>query len=263
MIGVTLSIVGCINQDQLSTPQQKNTTQQRVINNSANIHLKYGNPSNANLKDTNNYLLEKPQYALSYNCQTGTANWVSWQLNDSWLGDVERSDDFRPDPDLPNGCYAVRPSDYRGSGYDRGHLAPSGDRTSTESNNSATFFMSNMIPQSPSNNREVWRELEEYSRKLINQGKELYIVAGGEGTENAIANGQVTVPKYTWKVILVSDNNNLETIAVRIPNNNKVARTDWTDYIVSVDDIEQKTGYDFFSVLDKNIQGKIEQKVYK
>ncbi len=120
-----------------------------------------------------------------------------------------------------------------------------------------------MIPQSPSNNREVWRELEEYSRELVSQGKELYIVAGGEGKEGAIADGQVIVPKYTWKVILVSDNDNLETIAVRMPNNDTVARTDWTNYIVSVDEIEKKTGYDFFDALDKDIQRKIETKAYK
>ena len=105
---------------------KKTTTTPKAISKS-NIHLKYGNPSNANSKDTNNYLLEKPQYALSYNCKTGIPNWVSWQLDSGWLGSVDRSDDFRPDADLPNGCYAVRPTDYRGSGYDRGHLAPSGD----------------------------------------------------------------------------------------------------------------------------------------
>ncbi len=124
--------------------------------------------------------------------------------------------------------------------------------------------MSNMLPQSPSNNREIWRELEEYSRDLVEQGKELYIVAGGEGKSKAIASGQVTVPKYTWKVILVLDNGNVEnTIAVRIPNNDTVARTDWKDYIVSVDEIEKKTGLDFFSSVPKSIQTKIEAKAYK
>ena len=207
-------------------------------------------------------MLERPQYALSYNCQTGTANWVSWQLDRSWLGSVDRSDDFRPDSDLPNGCYAVRPNDYRGTGYDRGHLTPSGDRTSNQIDNSATFVMSNMIPQAPANNREVWRELEEYSRELISQGKELYIVAGGEGKDKAIADDKVIVPKYTWKVILVLDNGNVEnTIAVRIPNNDTVARTDWTDYIVSVDEIERKTGNNFFSAVPKSIQNKIESQV--
>ncbi len=96
------------------------------------LHLTYGIPSNASNDNTDDYLLVKPEFALSYNCSRGTANWVSWQLNNSWLGNVERSDDFRPDSTLPSGCYQVRPNDYRGSGYDRGHLTPSGDRTLTK-----------------------------------------------------------------------------------------------------------------------------------
>ncbi len=246
-------------------PRGKKTTTTPKAKANANIHLKYGNPSNANSKDINNYLLEKPQYALSYNCQTGTANWVSWQLNHSWLGSVERSDDFRPDPDLPNDCYAVHPNDYRRSGYDRGHLTPSGDRTSNQIDNSATFLMTNIIPQSPANNREVWRELEEYSRDLVSQGKELYIVAGGEGKEKAITDGQIIVPKYTWKVILVLDksDNAENTIAVLIPNNEQVAGTDWQDYLVSVDKIEAMTRYDFFSEISVNVQNKIESQIYE
>lgn len=234
-----------------------------------NIHLKYGNPSRANSK-LSNYLIEKPEYALSYNCQAGIANWVSWQLDRDWLGAIERSDDFRPDPDIPTDCYAVRPNDYRGSGYDRGHLVPSGDRTKSRRDNSSTFVMSNMIPQSPSNNREVWRELEEYSRKLAFQGKELYLVAGGSGVTKKIASSKVVVPVYTWKVILILDRpnvdlteNNLETIAVWIPNSERVRHTDWQDYIVSVDEVEQKTGYNFFARLPKTIQQEVESIAYE
>lgn len=232
---------------------------------STNIHLKFGNPSKASSKNSHNYLLEKPSYALAYNCQTGIPNWVSWQLNKSWLGRVDRSDNFRLDSNLPENCYAVRPNDYRGSGYDRGHMAPSGDRTRRIKDNSATFVMTNMIPQSPANNREIWRELEEHSRKLVKEGKELYIVAGGEGTAKTIANGKVNVPKYTWKVILVLDKpgaevtENTTTIAVRVPNSQEVARTDWEDYKVSVDEIEKRTGYNFFSLIPRQIQKQIEK----
>ena len=74
---------------------------------SPNVNLKYGNPSRAN-SDRSNYLIKRPEYALSYNCQAGIANWVSWELDRSWLGTVERSDDFRPDTELPTDCYAVR-----------------------------------------------------------------------------------------------------------------------------------------------------------
>ena len=233
-----------------------------------NVHLKYGNPSGAN-NNQNNYLIAKPEYALSYNCQAGIANWVSWQLDRSWLGRTERSDDFRPNLELPEDCYAVRPNDYRGSGYDRGHLVPSGDRTRSKSDNSSTFLMTNIIPQSPANNREVWRELEEYSRNLAFQGKELYLVAGGEGIARKIAKSQVVVPQYTWKVMLILDPpslkitaDNAATIAVWMPNSEAVRNSDWRDYIVSVDEVEKRTGYNFFADLPRNVQRQIEKISY-
>ncbi|MEL6928692.1 MAG: DNA/RNA non-specific endonuclease, partial [Cyanobacteria bacterium J06600_6] len=208
------------------------------------VHLKYGNPSGAD-DNQNNYLIVKPEYALSYNCRAGIPNWVSWQLDRSWLGRTERSDNFRPNSELPPDCYAVRPSDYRGSGYDRGHLVPSGDRTHSRIGNESTFLMTNIIPQSPSNNREVWRELEEYSRDLVYEGKELFIIAGGKGIAKKIADSQVVVPKFTWKVILILDESteptpeNTRAIAVWMPNSDEVRNTDWEDYIVSVDLVYQ------------------------
>jgi endonuclease G len=211
----------------------------------------------------------KAQYVLSYNRDKGIPNWVSWQLNQSWLGNVDRGNDFRPDTTLPTGWYQVRPGDYTGSGYDRGHLCPSGDRTRSAIDNSATFSMTNMIPQAPENNREVWRELEEYSRELVNQGKELYIIAGGVG-KKATLKGKVTVPEKTWKVIAVLDrlgkgvsgvSAQTRLIAVMMPNSNQVARTNWTDYLVSVDKVEAATGYDFFANVPSSIQAKIEKRV--
>ncbi|WP_446373656.1 DNA/RNA non-specific endonuclease [Coleofasciculus sp. D1-CHI-01] len=235
------------------------------------VHLTLGNPSNAtsNPNNPNNYLMEKPQYALSYNNSQGISNWVSWQLNQSWLGSVERSNDFRPDTALPSGWYQVRPNDYIGSGYDRGHIVPSGDRTHTPDDNSATFVMTNIIPQAPQNNREVWRELEEYSRELVYQGKELYIIAGGVGSQGTLQ-GKITVPQQTWKVIAVLDRpgqgvhgitSNTRLIAVMIPNSDKVAGMNWRDYRVSVDRVEAATGYNFLSNVPTSIQDEIESRL--
>jgi endonuclease G len=235
----------------------------------ASVHLALGNPSKASTTDPNNYLMIKPQYALSYNNSTGIPNWVSWQLNQSWLGSVDRGNNFRPDTTLPTGWYQVRPGDYTSSGYDRGHLCPSGDRTRNAEDNSATFLMTNMIPQAPENNREVWRELEEYSRELVNAGQELYIIAGGVGSKGTLK-GKVTVPQQTWKVIAVLERSgkgisgvttNTRLIAVMMPNSNEVANTNWTDYLVSVDEVEKVTGYDFFSNVSKSIQAAIEKRV--
>ena len=96
-------------------------------------HLLLGNPSGATpTKLTpDNYLMVKNQYALSYNQSKGTANWVAWQLNKTWLGDAERQNNFRPDSTLPNGWVRITPSAYTGSGYDKGQIAPSGDRSKT------------------------------------------------------------------------------------------------------------------------------------
>ena len=230
-----------------------------------NIDISNNNPSQANSKNLNNLLIVKEEYILSYNCSKGIANWVGWRTSESDLGKLSRSDDFREDESLPKKCYQVDENDYRNSGYDRGHLMPSGDRTKSKSANSSSFLMVNMIPQHPSNNRQIWRALEIYSRELVDQGFTLHSFAGGNGQIKTINKGKISVPKYVWKVILVENlkTQKLETIAVIIPNSEKVKKTDWTDYLVTVDKVESITGYDFFAYLNDDVESEIESKVYQ
>jgi endonuclease G len=234
-------------------------------------HLTMGNPSNAvtNVGQPLNYLMEKSQYAMSYNRDNGEANWVSWHLDNSWLGSAARQDDFRNDTTLPAGWYQVQATDYSGSGFDRGHMCPSADRTITVAANSATFLMTNMIPQLPANNQGVWANLESYCRTLVSQGNELYIVSGGQGQQYFIANGHVAVPAQTWKVIIVIANGTNDvgrvttttrTIAVVMPNSGSIG-TDWRAYRVSVNQVEAITGFDFFSNVPPSIQNVIEATV--
>ncbi|MDP2324118.1 MAG: DNA/RNA non-specific endonuclease, partial [Gammaproteobacteria bacterium] len=117
-----------------------------------------GNPSNSTADPANNisYLIQRDQFALDYNDQRGVPNWVSWNLTTDDLGSSGRSPVFFADPDLPPTFYVVQPTDYQGSGYDRGHMCPSGDRTITRADNDVTFYMSNMVPQAPDNNQGVW-----------------------------------------------------------------------------------------------------------
>ncbi len=245
----------------LFKPQETTTDKKIEIN---NIDISNNNPSQANSKNLNNLLIIKEEYILSYNCSKGIANWIGWRTSESDLGDLSRSDDFREDNSLPKKCYQVDEKDYRGSGYDRGHLMPSGDRTKSKSANSSSFLMVNVIPQHPSNNREITRELEIYSRKLVNQGFQLYTFAGGNGQIKTINKGKISVPEYTWKVILVENPNTgeVKTIAVIMPNSEKVKKTDWTDYLVTVDKVESITGYDFFAYLSDDVEESIESKVY-
>jgi endonuclease G len=237
----------------------------------ASEHLTMGNPSNAvtDVSQPNNYLMEKPQYSLSYSRDNGGPNWVSWHLDTSWLGSAPRQDDFRADTTLPTGWYRVQGTDFSGSGFDRGHMCPSADRTITITANSATFLMTNMIPQLPANNQGVWANLESYSRTLVSQGNELYIISGGHGLQFFIANGHVAVPAQTWKVIVVLPvgsndvsrvTTSTRTIAVVMPNSGTIG-SDWRAYRVSVDQVEAITGFDFFSNVSSGIQAVIEGRV--
>ncbi|XHX79358.1 MAG: DNA/RNA non-specific endonuclease [Stenomitos frigidus ULC029] len=236
------------------------------------VHLALGNPSNATASplSPDNYLMVKPEYALSYNSSKRIPNWVSWQLNESWLGTVRRSNDFRPDDQLPAAWYRVLPTDYNGIGFDRGHLAPSGDRTNTSDANSATFLMTNILPQSKANNQGPWQQLESDCRSWVRQGKELYIVAGSDGKKRVLAKGGIVVPTHTWKVIVVLDrpgadsraiNEQTRVIAVRMPNLEGIRETDWQTYRVSVDAIEAATGYDFLTTVPVDVQTVLERRV--
>ncbi|MCX7922530.1 MAG: DNA/RNA non-specific endonuclease [Clostridia bacterium] len=246
---------------------------------SDNDHMALGNPSNAvtDITSPNNYLMMKSQYDLSYNNTKHIPNWVSWHLYSGDIGSTSRQDDFRSDTSLPSGWYRTVPSDYTYSGFDKGHMCPSADRTSSVTNNSATFLMTNMIPQAPKNNQVTWANLETYARNLVSQGNELYIISGpygqggtgSNGYKTTIGNG-IVVPSKTWKVIVVIPNgdNDLSrittstrVIAVLMPNDQTCSNNPWGYYRVSVDSLESLTGYNFLSNIPETIQTTLESKV--
>jgi endonuclease G len=244
--------------------------------NTSNNNMLLGNPSGAvsDPGSPTNYLLLKPQYAVGYNRDAGKPIWVSWHLGQADLGSAPRQDDFRADNGLPWGWYLVKPADYSGYGFDRGHNCPSADRTATIDDNSATFLMSNMMPQAPNNNQQTWGNLEDYCRKLVGQGNELYIICGSYGRggtgsmgyQTTIAGGKVTVPSNCWKVVVVLPvgNNdvarvtsNTRIIAVNIPNDNSV-NSAWSGYRTTVDAIEAAAGLDILSALPLSVQNVVE-----
>ncbi|QJD96173.1 DNA/RNA non-specific endonuclease [Mucilaginibacter robiniae] len=240
-----------------------------------NNNILLGMPSNANNITTTDYLINQGYYVESYNATRGTPNWVSWHLDATNTTQVVgRQDNFAAFSGLPSTFYAVQSNSYSGSGFDRGHNCPSADRTSSANANSATFLMTNMIPQAPNSNQETWANLENYLRAQTTQGYEVYIImgsygtggTGSNGTANTINGGHVTVPSNVWKVAVLIPNGNTDivrisnttrVIAVNTPNVNSI-NSDWTKYIVTVRDIEKATGYNLLSQLPQSVQDAIE-----
>ncbi|SHM72920.1 endonuclease G [Chitinophaga jiangningensis] len=242
-------------------------------------NLLLGNPSDATaaLVSPNNYLMDKGFYKLSYNRDRGTPNWVSWHVSSKDLGSMSRSNDFRPDVDVPDNWYQVSQTSYIGSGFDRGHNCPSGDRTFSRAANDATFLMTNMIPQAPNHNQHLWSGLENYTRDLVKAGNEVYVIMGSygvggygeKGLKKKIDRNNITVPDHIWKVIVVipEGNNDLKRInkhtriiAVNTPNKNDVS-TKWSAYLTSIEEIEQATNLKLLSRVPAEVRQELVKKI--
>lgn len=232
-------------------------------------NLLLGNPSNAG-RDEDNFLLERKQYAMSYNRSRGGPNWVAWHTDGQDLGDTGRGS-FRPDPLLP-ADWRITTNDYKGSGYDRGHVCPSADRNGSRADNDATFFMSNMLPQTAELNQHVWADLENEVRDIVRQGNEVYQIAGGIGSNGTIADGKVTVPQVCWKAIVVLPegkndlsriNANTRVIVVGIPNakDKRLRDGDWRSYRTSLDKIQGFTKLNLLSELPAKVKNALKSKV--
>jgi endonuclease G len=285
---VTADTLRSAEPDTSSRPQS--SSQPRIIsddssaaqdNDTLSSQILLGNPSRATTSTVNaeNYLIDHQYYVESYSRSRATPNWVSWHISSEDLGTTERLNNFRPDTDLPQGWYEVSNSSYKGSGFDKGHNCPSGDRTSSTAANSSTFLMNNIIPQAPGNNQHTWEHLESYCRNQVKKGKEVYVIMGSygrggtgkKGYFESIDNGRINVPSHIWKVVVVipEGNHDLQritaetrVIAIDTPNENDV-EPNWMKYLCTVRDIEKATGYNLLSALPKAIQDRIEIEKFK
>lgn len=141
-----------------------------------------GLPQNAREDDDDRHIVCHTRYVLSHNSGTRTPDWVLEHLTKQQLGNNRRpKQSFRPDPNLPRDGRAVD-ADYRGSKFDRGHQAPSGDFSASPDLMAESFFLSNIVPQVGKGfNQNIWKQLEDITRQLLDEGSgrpELYIITG-------------------------------------------------------------------------------------
>lgn len=230
------------------------------------VHLFFGNPSGANEADQDNFLLVGEGSVISYNNSRGTPNWVSWRTRKDDLGPSLRRPDFRPDPRLPERFVKIGYYDYSGSGYDRGHMVPSADRFANAALNEETFFLTNIVPQTPELNQYPWEKFESYARGQARRGLDVYQIAGVYGTRETLK-GKVAVPTDCWKIIAVvppgktAPDARTRIVAVDMPNTGGIERAGWERFKTTVRAIEEKTGYDFFSGLPRAVQDEIETRI--
>lgn len=198
-------------------------------------------------------------FSLSYNEEHEQANWVVHVITkDIFYGNVSRTNDFRVDPLVTT--ITADSADYWDSGYDRGHLAPSADFRWSKKALSESYFYSNMSPQVPELNREIWAKLENLVREWVFETNELVVVTGPVLTKDLpkIPQGskRVSIPEYFYKVILDNEGDEKKGIAFIMPN--KKAPFRLVDYAVSIDSVEALTGLDFFPKLQDDLENELE-----
>lgn len=237
------------------------------------VHLELGTPARkgGGAGPDDDRLMIKPQYALSYNRSRNVANWVGWQLDASSFGDAPRhSGRFLADATLPDGWYRVTHDDYTGSGFDRGHMVRSEERTRSPEDNRTTFLLTNILPQRHDLNAGPWLRLEEHCQELAQrEGRTLFLVAGGLFSARSrpeTIGKDVAVPEAFFKIAVVlgagegADDVGPATrvIAVVMPNKTGILGDRWGGYRTTVDEIERRAGYDFLTAVPASTQRAIE-----
>tara|TARA_B110000503_G_C7150727_1_gene415052 strand:- start:256 stop:966 length:711 start_codon:yes stop_codon:yes gene_type:complete len=187
----------------------------------------------------------KLNYAVIHSCKTKTPIAVFEHLTKaSVTGSFKRKDNFRPDGDVTPNCRAQL-EDYKGPTYDRGHMAPAADNNASKEIMSESFFLSNMVPQVPNNNRGIWRILELNVRDMvIKTDGDFYVVSGTiyDDGYKTIGPGKVGVPTRLYKIIY--DKKKDKVIAYLMPNEALPVK-DLPKYLTKVSDVEEATGMKF------------------
>ena len=232
------------------------------------LNLKYG------VAGISGRILDKDFYVINYSDRWRIPYWSAYHLTTEDLkGTAKRKDNFQPDLEVPDKARSTL-EDYKGSSFDRGHLAPAGDFTRSKEAMAATFLLSNMSPQYPNTNQGIWQNLEGQIRDMIADVGEAWVVTGDAfmSKDSQPANpklwmkrgrqNRVAVPTHLFDAILTKDaKGRWCAYAFLVPNQQAKNSHATSEYRLSVDRLEQITGFDFFVGLDTAVQNRIESRV--
>ena len=205
-------------------------------------------------------IIHHSHYVLSYSERHEQAEWVAYELTASeTLGGVARTDNFRADPFVAGGSATL--GDYRGTGYDRGHLAPAGDMGFSSAAMAESFLLSNVSPQEASFNRGLWKKLEAQVRAWAASAGDLYVVTGPvlSGVRRSIGSNRVTVPRGFFKALLDDNPATPRAIAFMMPN--EKSRAPLSTFALEVSALEATVGIDFFPGLPDSLEHALESRL--
>jgi len=216
-------------------------------------HVRFGTPSDSDQQ------LCRVGYAAGYNYDHKVSEWVSYQMTtQSAQGKVKRKDAFAEDKEVPV-AYRATLSDYKGSGYDRGHQAPAADMAASDITMKQSFLLTNMTPQLPALNQKAWRILEEKTRQWAIARQDVQVITGPifTGSEESIGQG-VTIPSAYYRIVM--DPARLQAIAFIMPQAD-IPTSQIPNYRVSVREVEDQTQLNFFSKMPEEQQETLEARV--
>lgn len=228
-----------------------------------------------------NYIVEwdKTRRAQRWTCWQWTKanNFKGWQRQNwedgvYWNGQKWNDDPFHEESEI-DANYQSLLSDYKYSGYDRGHICASEDRICSMNVNGQTFSLANMHPQIHNFNAGVWMQMEikvrNWADVTTNNSGVLYVCKGGtinnvnlngkqeSGTVGMIKN-RIPIPKYFFMAVLKQTKNNTFSAMAFWAEHKKDNSSNLTPYMISIDELEARTGYDFFCNLPDNVEHSVE-----
>ena len=206
----------------------------------------------------NGIMLNRTAYAVCYNAKALLPHWVAWTLTaDHTNGKYSRGGiKFQEDEDVP--APRATDADYRSSGYDRGHICPSGDNKWSEDAQRESFLFTNICPQGHNLNAGDWNEMEQQCRRWAERYGKIYIVSGPvlyKKKHKTIGRNKVVVPEAFFKVVLRLGD---DPKAIGFIYKNEDGNRPKGDYVNSVDQVERITGIDFFPTLPDQLEQRVE-----
>ena len=210
---------------------------------------------------TENLELQHTGFVISYNTSMCTPSWVAWELtSEETTGLISRKDyDFAPDQMLDT-RYQVEKQEYTNSGYDRGHMCPAGDMEWSSSAMNDCYYMTNVCPQTPKLNQVYWERLESACRRWADIYGSIYIVCGpvyNSGKHVTIGTSHsISVPDGFFKVVITLVEGEEKGIGFYYKNDD--VRQTMESATLSIDQVEELTGYNFFAELPDEVEKHIE-----